>query len=49
MERTIYHFTTIVHFSHSHFTTYDLRRFAAKQTGPISFMLAFMWISLICY
>ena len=32
--KTQYIFSTTVHFFHSHFTTYDLRRFAMKQTGP---------------
>ena len=29
-----YIFSATVHFFHSHFTTYDLRRFVTKQTGP---------------
>jgi len=34
--KTQYIFPATVHIFHSHFTTYDLRRFAAKQTGPKS-------------
>jgi len=32
--KTQYIFSATVHYFHSHFTTYDLRRFATKQTGP---------------
>ena len=34
--KTQYIFAATVHFFHSHFTTYDLLRFATKQTGPKS-------------
>ena len=33
--RTQYIFSATVYFFHSHFTTYDLRCFATKQTSPI--------------
>ena len=34
--KTQYIFSATVYFFHSHFTTYDLRRFATKQTGNIN-------------